>query len=310
VLNESVFEWPPGRTAAAIVTIDVDAESSMLYDHPQTARQLNVMAHQAYDARVGVPRLLQILARRGIHGTFFVPGYTADRWPRIVNDIRDQGHEIGHHGYLHEPLHDVDEATEEGYLLRGLEALDRVAGVRPVGYRAPKFRLNFRTPAILARHGFVYESSLMDSDWPYRLATAPEPEAPSLIELPVQWSLDDWSQFGFMPGLLPATTVETADKALNLWMAELEALVSVGGVFVLTLHPYLSGRPSRAAVVERLLDRMLEVEGLWIATGSEVAAHAQRLSLPPIWHRPIEEPDVSRVLRTPGAADSSSTPTK
>jgi hypothetical protein len=128
----------------------------------------------------------------------------------------------------------------------------------------------------------------MDSDWPYRLASGPEQDAPSLIELPVQWSLDDWSQFGFMPGLLPATTVETADKALSLWIAELEALVGVGGIMVLTLHPYLSGRPSRAAVVERLLDRMVATDGLWIATGSAVAEHAEGLSLPPTWHRPID----------------------
>ena len=62
------------------------------------------MSHQAYGPRTGVPRLLRILDRPGIRATFFVPGYTAERWPAVVRSIRDAGHEIAHHGYLHESV--------------------------------------------------------------------------------------------------------------------------------------------------------------------------------------------------------------
>ena len=92
--------------------------------------------------------------------------------PAICRAIRDAGHEIAHHGYLHEGAHGADGAEQERRLLRGLEALDAVLGVRPTGYRAPNWELTYETPAILARHGFRYDSGLMDADHPYVLATS------------------------------------------------------------------------------------------------------------------------------------------
>ena len=96
------FRWPDGVRAAACFTFDVDAESPILFEHPEADDWLDVMTHQAYGPRTGVPRILRLLDRQGIRATFFVPGYTAERWPAVVRAIRDAGHEIGHHGYLHE----------------------------------------------------------------------------------------------------------------------------------------------------------------------------------------------------------------
>jgi peptidoglycan/xylan/chitin deacetylase (PgdA/CDA1 family) len=183
--------WPDGYRAAAAISFDVDAESAILADRPEAAARLTVMSHQAYGPQVGVPRLLRILERRGLGATFFVPGYTADRHPDAVRAIQDAGHEIGHHGYLHEPVFRATAEEEESYLVRGLEALDRVAGVRPAGYRAPWWETTYRTPGLLARHGFRYDSSLMDGDRPYRLGTSADRGAPTLIEIPIQWALDE-----------------------------------------------------------------------------------------------------------------------
>ena len=91
-----------------------------------------------------------MLDRLGLRTTFFIPGWVAETWPDVARSVRDAGHEIGHHGYLHESVRGVDEATEIGYLERGLAALDEVLGVRPIGYRAPSWDMNFRTPALLA----------------------------------------------------------------------------------------------------------------------------------------------------------------
>jgi peptidoglycan/xylan/chitin deacetylase (PgdA/CDA1 family) len=276
--------WPAGFRAAAAITFDVDAESAILADHPEAAARLTVMSHQAYGPRVGVPRLLRILERHRLRATFFVPGYTADRHPDAIRAIRDAGHEIGHHGYLHEPLFRATAAEEEGYLIRGLEALDRVAGIRPVGYRAPWWEATYRTPALLARHGFKYDSSLMDADRPYVLATAADPAAPTLVEIPIQWALDDWEQYAFLPVLTGSGVIESPRKVLELWGAELDGLVAEEGCFVLTMHPFLTGRPSRAAALDALLDRVERIDGLWVATLGEIAAHVARLGLPPVLH--------------------------
>jgi peptidoglycan-N-acetylglucosamine deacetylase len=284
--------WPPGYRAAAAITFDVDAESAILAAAPEAADRLGVMTHQAYGPRTGVRRLLRVLAERGLRATFFVPGYTAERWPDTVRAIRDAGHEIGHHGYLHEPL-GADEATEERYLARGLEALDRVAGVRPAGYRAPMWETSYRTPALLARHGFRYDSSLMDADRPYRLAVAPEPDAPTIVEIPIHWGLDDWEQYGYLPDLTGSGLIESPAKVAEMWRLEVEAGFADGTCTVLTMHPFLSGRPSRAAALAEVLDRMLALrdQGLWLATLGEIAAHVEALDLPAVHH---DRPEVPR----------------
>jgi peptidoglycan/xylan/chitin deacetylase (PgdA/CDA1 family) len=292
------FAWPGDRRAAAAFTFDVDAESAVIALAPEAARHLGVMSHQAYGPRTGLPRLLKVLERRNVQATFFVPGAVAERWPDAIRRIRDDGHELGHHGYLHEPVADLDQEAEERVLLRGLEALDRVCGVRPVGYRAPMWELGYRTPAILARNGFLYDSSLMDDDRPYRLAAGPtdHPEAESIVEIPVQWGLDDWEPYVYLPGISGSGVIAPPAEVVARWEAELLSMVAVGGCFVLTNHPFASGRPSRAAALEGLIERAQDMDGLWIATLIEIAEHVERLGLPPFVHRPLSPGDPSGVL--------------
>ncbi len=285
------FSWPAGVRAAACFTFDLDAESPILFEHPEAAGYLDVMSHQAYGPRTGVPRLLRILDRQAIRATFFVPGYSAERWPGAVRSIRDAGHEIAHHGYLHESSRGVDPGTEERRLVRGLEALDTVAGVRPAGYRAPMWELSYALPAILARHGFRYDSGLMDADHPYRLAVSPEPGAATLVELPAHWSLDDWEPYNYLPGITGSGVIASPADVTARWTLELEALVEEGGLFMLTNHPFVSGRASRAAALERLIARAKTIDGLWIATAAEVADHVETLDLAPVVNEPPVLPE-------------------
>jgi len=287
------FAWPKGVRAGACFSFDMDAESPILFEHPEAAGWLDVMSHQEYGPRTGIPRLLRLLDRQAIRATFFVPGYSAERWPDVVRAIRDAGHEIAHHGYLHEGAHSAsDAAEEERRLLRGLEALDSVAGIRPVGYRGPMWELTYDTPALLAKHGFRYDSGLMDADHPYRLAVSAEPGATSLVELPVQWALDDWEPYVYLPGLSGSGVIASPAEVITRWTLELEALVEAGGLFMLTNHPFVSGHASRAAGLARLIERAKSIDGLWIATAAEIAAHVETLPLEAVVHRRPELPNV------------------
>ena len=162
--------------------------------------------------------------------------------------IRDAGHEIAHHGYLHEGARSApDEATEERRLLRGLEALDAVAGVRPIGYRAPNWELSYALPALLASHGFRYDSGLMDADHPYRLAVAPSRARRPSSSCPATGASTTGSRTTTCrasPARASSPAPPTSSPAGPL---ELEALVEEGGLFMLTNHPFVSGRASRAA---------------------------------------------------------------
>lgn len=281
--------WPQGHRAAASFTFDVDAESAVLSASPGSEARAGIMSHQSYGPLVGVPRILGILERHKVTATFFVPGFTADRYPRVVRDIVEAGHEVAHHGYLHEPLAGVDEVTEAGYLDRGLETLERVAGVRPVGYRAPMWEPTWNTPRLLAERGFLYDSSLMDADVPYEITVTGVRGVSSVVEIPIQWALDDWEQYCFLPGISGEGLIESPTKAEEIWTLELDALRYVGGCFVLTNHPFLTGRPSRAAVLDRVISRALEHGDVWVASMRQIAEHVRGLGLPP---RMVEPPVV------------------
>ncbi|PJM97690.1 polysaccharide deacetylase family protein [Streptomyces sp. CB01373] len=264
------FPWPDGVRATAAFTFDVDAESCVLAHDPSASSRMSLMTHQAYGPRVGVPRLLRVLRRQEVKATFFVPGFTADTYPDMVRSIIDEGHEVAHHGYLHEPMQGIDAAREAEYLDRGLEALDRL-GIRPAGYRAPWWEMNWHTPDLLIERGFQYDSSLLDGDTPYRLHGTET--AGDLVEIPVDWGLDDWEQYAFYPGWTGSGVIESPRKVHEMWLLEARAHHAESGCFVLTNHPFISGRPSRAAALERLIEDVRALDGMWVTTLGEIAAH-------------------------------------
>ena len=278
--------WPQGRTAAAAFTFDVDAESAVLWGAPQAAQRMGVMSHQAYGPLVGVPRLLALLDRHGVRSTFFVPGFTAHRYPGVVRDIVAAGHEVAHHGYLHEQPPALSAEEEVVALDRGIAALEEDAGLRPIGYRAPMWDLSWRTPALLAERGFLYDSTLMDADVPYELALVPG-STESIVEIPIQWALDDWEQFCYLPDVSGSGLIETPAKARELWQAEYDAMVLERGCWVLTNHPFLIGRPSRIRELDILLSHVVSDPASWVASLGEIATHVRSLGLTP---RSIEPP--------------------
>ena len=273
--------WPEGYRAAASFSFDVDAESAILHASPASANRPGVMSHQSYGPLVGVPRILDLLDRHGVTSTFFVPGFTAERYPGVVRDIVAAGHEVGHHGYLHETLEGVDRAAEMGFLDMGLEALERVAAVRPVGYRAPMWEPSWSTPELLAERGFLYDSSLMDADVPYEISVETSAGASSIVEIPIQWALDDWEQYCFVPGVSGEGLIESPAKAQEIWGLELDAMRGVGGCFTLTNHPFLTGRPSRALALERVVEQAVGYGDVWVASMGQIAEHVRGLGLAP-----------------------------
>src|SRR5262249_30761275 len=222
-------------------------------------------------ARCGAPALRGVLARAPVRAPFSAPASPPRRYPDTVRAIVAAGHEVGWHNDLHEAPPSLTEAEERAIIERGAEVLEPLTGTRPRGYRAPLWELNARTPELLAAAGFAYDSSLMDDDVPYRLET----DAETLIELPVHWSLDDWEQYAYLPEPDIGSQIELPSKVLELWTGELDAMRDEGCLLVLTMHPFLSGRPSRAKMLGELLARIRDRGDVWTTTLGEIADHAE-----------------------------------
>jgi len=258
------YAWPDGHKCAAMLCFDVDGETTALGEDPLLAQRRTLMSQCAYGPKIGVPRLLGLLAHLEVPATFFIPAYIAEKHPRMVDAIATAGHEIGVHGYLHERLAGLSEEQEEEILTRSIEILTELTGTRPMGYRAPWFETNPWTSDLLLRHGLLYGASEMGDDVPYL-------QPNGLVEIPGQWMLEDWEQFAFNADPAWGFVPENCAKVYDLWWREFEAMHDFGCCFVLTLHPWLSGRPSRVRLLEELVCAIREKGEVWFATGAEIA---------------------------------------
>jgi peptidoglycan-N-acetylglucosamine deacetylase len=266
---EPRYRWPEGRQCAVVLSFDVDAESGYVFRYPQeAATRLDEMEERRFGVRTGVPRILRLLERYALPATFFVPGYTILHHTAVVRTILDAGYEMGCHGNVHEAVHTLDEAAERRILGEQLEIYERTFGIRPRGYRSPSWSLNVRTPALLKEAGFLYDSSLMGDDIPYFVDT---PQG-RLAEVPVQWLLDDAPFYRHVYGATNA--IAEPDRVIGQWIQEFRGMYRESGCFVLTMHPYISGRASRIDGLERLIRVMRQEPGVWFATAMQVAEWA------------------------------------
>jgi peptidoglycan/xylan/chitin deacetylase (PgdA/CDA1 family) len=266
----------------ACLTFDVDAEVVILAESARHARNAGVMSHQAYGPLVGMPRILDLLREYSLPATFFVPGLTADRYPQAVEAILAAGHEVGHHSYAHASPVTQTEAEERADFERALAALQK-AGASVQGFRCPSWEPSWRTAQIVAEHGLAYDSSLMDADKAYVLDTG----AGEIVELPVHWTLDDWEQYMYLPNPPFHSAIESPAKVLDLWISELEAMRKYGCLFVLTCHPFLTGRPHRVEVLRRVIEHALETGDVEFSYCRDVAQRAR------------EDPATERRVLTP-----------
>jgi peptidoglycan-N-acetylglucosamine deacetylase len=242
-------DWLGDASAGVMITFDVDAETNLLSKSDAYRDHLGPMSHHQYGPRIGVPRILEMLERQSVPATFFVPGLTAERWPETVSAIVEAGHEVGLHGYMHySPTH-LSKQGEREEIERSLAVL-REQGVSPRGCRVPVWAPTAWTYELLLSNGLEYDTSLMDDDRPYVLETP----WGKLAELPPHWMLDDWEQYAYLAEPFIGRNIESTRKVFEIWSDELDAMRKTHSLLILTLHPLLSGRPSRLAVVERFIE--------------------------------------------------------
>jgi len=253
-------DWPDSNEAAISLTFDVDCESGWLGEDAAYVNRLSTLSEARFGATRGVPRILEILERHEIQGTFYIPGDTAERHAETCRTIVAAGHDVGHHGYLHLRSDGATQAQQREEIERGLEALSAL-GVTPRGYRSPSWELTPETFALLQEHDFAWDSSLMGDDRPYLHE--------GMLELPVHWSLDDWPHLHWKPGRGDAFTAP--EDFLNTWLAEFESARADHRHVTYTMHPEVIGRGYRAQLLDRLIAEIRQRGNVWFATHGDVA---------------------------------------
>src|SRR5687767_12902114 len=216
--------WPNGARVAVNIGFDVDNEL-LARTNPLPAP----LSQGEYGAVEALPRLLRILDKHQIPASFYIPAVSAMLHPEMVPAIMKSGrHEIGVHGWIHENLPALtDAALEERLLTQSIAYLTKVTGKRPVGFRAPSWAFSPHTLGLIRKAGFLYDSSLMAMDEPYELLSNGKPTG--LVELPVEWILDDAPYFG-RAGALPSP-----EAIFKVFRDEFDGAYADGTLMMLTM---------------------------------------------------------------------------
>lgn len=236
-----------------MLTFDLDAETMWTARDSANAERPIVLSQGAYGWKTGLPRILALLERYAIKATFFVPGLVMEQRPQVVEAMLEGGHEIAHHSWSHAWIVNLSAAQEREEMERGFEIIKRMCGHAPAGYRSPAGEFSPHTMGLLQEYGFSYSSNYFDTDSPYLHIV--DGKQTDLIEFPFAWVLDDAPFFQYSI-TLPGRTMQAPSAVLEAWRDEFDAIYAEQGHFMLAMHPQIIGRPSRLAMLERLIEHI------------------------------------------------------
>lgn len=262
-----MMKWPNGAKMGVLLSFDFDAESVWLARDASNASRLGVLSQGLYAVKQGVPRILQLLKEESLPATFFIPGWVVDHHTDRVKEVRDAGYEIAHHGYSHQWADAEHPERECEDFDRALETMDRLLQLRPRGYRPPAAEITENTLKMLADRGFLYDSNMLDDIQPYRHILSDGRRGP--IELPTHWAIGDANYA--LSSIRNPRSIQTSEHIFTVWREEFDELYKWGGLFNLVLHPQVIGRPSRLALLRRFIEYTRAFEGVWYATGEDIA---------------------------------------
>jgi peptidoglycan-N-acetylglucosamine deacetylase len=259
--------WPGGAKVAVLLSFDVDNETVMGLRNGEIS--VGPLSQGQYGHRVALPRIVKLMDEQNIPATFFFPAWSLKLAPEQAALIKMSGqHEIAVHGWIHELNTVLDGATEERLLRQATDEIEAITGRRPVGYRAPSWNHSPNTLSIVRKMGFLYESSLMHDDRPYELLQDGEPTG--LVELPVEWVLDDAPLFNPR-----GNNYMNPRDVMQVWIDEFDKAHDEGTMFLLTMHPHVSGHRSRIVALEGLIEHIKAKGNVWFGTHEEAALYVK-----------------------------------
>ncbi len=259
--------WPNGARVAVAFSFDMDAETGFLRSAQYSPQPLS---RGEYGPRVGVPRILKILEANNIPATFFIPAVSGELHKETIDAIlaAKQHHEIGVHGWVHERIADLSPDEERKLTRRAYDYWTERLGHKPAGIRTPSWDFTAETLNIIRELGFAYDSSLMGDDRPYELVA--QGRATGLVELPVEWILDDFTYYSYDRSVQAYHRIGD-DDVYQIYKGEFDKAYEEHTLFLITMHPFVSGHRSRVAQFEKLVAYIKSKPGVWFATCEQIA---------------------------------------
>ncbi len=253
--------WPDGARIAVNFTADFDA---MLLRRVLNEPPLQ-LAKGEFGGRVGIWRLIELFDSHGIKATIFTPGRICELYPQAVKAAASSGHEIADHMWEHQVPKDPE--LERDHLRKACAAIEKLTGRRPVGTRS------WHTRQLLLEEGYIYNSHDTPDHRPHYISE-PDRSRP-LLNLPFHYAIDDamFFSFAWLNTENDAQRMMDPEHVEEIWWAAFEQQYREGGYLNICMHPFVSGRALRIAMLDRLIARMKRLPGVWFPTCEQVARH-------------------------------------
>lgn len=273
-------------------SVDVDAVAGFLGSWGGADSRYDIQ-RGAFSVEIGTPRVLKLFDKLDITATWFIPGHTIESFPEQIKMIVDAGHEIGAHGYSHEPPVELTLRQEEDILVRSIELIEKHSGKKPRGYSAPWWEPSSNTFELAIKHGFVYghtqayhdfqpfyaragetwtkvDHSKEAAEWMRPLVHGKEID---LVEIPTNWYLDDLPPLMFIKKAANSGGWFNPRDIEEMWRDQFDWVYREmdDAVFPITIHPDVAGRPQFLLVLERLISHINAHPGVRWVTMEQVA---------------------------------------
>lgn len=188
-------------------------------------------------------RLLDLLDRHSVSGTFFILGWVAERLPGLVREIAARGHEVASHGMSHRPVYTQTPAVFREETLRSKSLLEDLVGREVMGYRAATYSITRKSLwalDTLCEAGFRYDSSI----FPMRHDLYGIPDAnpvPHVLTAPaggriVEFPISVWKRGPFKLPVAGGGYFRLFPYGITRW--GLGRINAEGRAFVFYLHPW------------------------------------------------------------------------
>ncbi|NUB90136.1 polysaccharide deacetylase [Haloterrigena sp. SYSU A121-1] len=242
----------------------------------------------------GIPRMLALFDEQDIETSWYVPGHTIDTFRDEIEAVAADGHELGVHGYSHENPTDLSREQEDEILEVSIDRIEDVTGSEPVGHRASWWEFSENTPELVEKHGFLYDSSLMermfepgwmrkgDSWEKIRYEEDPETwmepyqygEETDVVEIPISWYRDDIPPMLFIKQPIyhagykdPEMMYEQYYKRQFDYLYDRRG----AGVYTFTIHPDIHGLPHMIPLLEEFIQYVKSHENARFTTLETIA---------------------------------------
>jgi allantoinase len=270
IIRRPNLSWPNGARVALWVIPNIEFFS--LEERPGGSGagkipDIPLWSSRDYGNRVGVFRLMEVLDRHGIRATVALNSDVCARHPEIIEEGQSRKWEwMGHNRTNTRRLNEAAPGEEPNIIRDSLATVAKATGVRPAGWLGSGLQETWDTLDLLAAEGVEYVCDWCNDDQPYVMNLD---GGKSIVSLPYSHDINDKPAFE----QLHRTAAEFQEMICRQFDVLYREGKESGRVIAIAIHPYLTGMPYRIDAFDSALGYICRHEGVWRATGSEIARH-------------------------------------